>query len=111
MAQRRCRASESQPARPVNPYNALAYRKIIRKPFPVRLLATRIGSEATNSDIKAATRLPDDAIIKFSEERNHELARMIGTTLGHSGYRWRVEKIPTPVGSHRNMIEVWLPKK
>jgi hypothetical protein len=76
-----------------------------------RSLATRIGSEVTSSDIGAATSLPEDAIIKFSEERSHELARKIGKSLGHSGYRWRIEKIPTLVGSHRNMIEVWLPMK
>jgi len=62
-----------------------------------RSLATRIGSEVTSSYIKAATHLPADAIIRFSEERNHELARMIGTSLGHSGYRWRVEKTPTRI--------------
>jgi hypothetical protein len=76
-----------------------------------RSLATRIGSEVTSSDIKAATGLPNDVIIKFSEEKNHEFARMIGKSLGRSGYRWRIEKIPTPVGSQRNTIEVWLPKK
>jgi hypothetical protein len=76
-----------------------------------RSLATRIGSDVRSSDIKAATGLPNDAIIKFSEERNHELAQMIGKSLGHSGYRWRSEKIATRVGSHRNTIEVWLPMK
>jgi hypothetical protein len=76
-----------------------------------RILATRIGSEVTSSDIKTPTSLPDDAMIVFSEERNHEFARMIGKSLGDSGYRWKIEKIPSPVGSHRNMIEVWLPMK
>jgi hypothetical protein len=76
-----------------------------------RSLARRIGSEVTSSDIKAQTSLPDGAIIKFSEKRNHELARMIGKSLGDSGYRWRIEKIPTRVGSHRSRIEVWLPMK
>jgi hypothetical protein len=76
-----------------------------------RSLATRIGSEVTSSDIKALTSLPDDAMIKFSEKRNHELARIIGKSLGDSGYRWRIEKIPSPVGSHRSMVEVWLPMK
>ncbi|WP_158933300.1 hypothetical protein [Acidisphaera sp. S103] len=83
----------------------------LRAKATARILATRIGSEVTISDIKAATGLPNDAIIKFSEGRNHERARMIGKSLGRSGYRWRIEKTPTPVGSHRNMIEVWLPKK
>jgi hypothetical protein len=76
-----------------------------------RSLAARIGSVVTSSDIKAPTSLPDDAMIVFSEERNHEFARMIGKSLGDSGYRWRFEKIPSLVGSHRNMIEVWLPMK
>jgi hypothetical protein len=76
-----------------------------------RSLATRIGSEVTSSDIKTPTSLPDDAMIVFSEERNHEFARMIGKSLGDSGYRWKIEKIPSPVGTHSNMIEVWLPMK
>jgi hypothetical protein len=76
-----------------------------------RSLAAPIGSVVTSSDIKAPTSLPDDAMIVFSEERNHEFARMIGKSLGDSGYRWKIEKIPSPVGSHRNMIEVWLPMK
>jgi hypothetical protein len=75
----------------------------------VRSLAAQSGLEVTSSDIKAPTSLPDRAVITFSEEKNHKLARMIGKSLADSGYRWRIKKIPTPVGSHRNMIEVWLP--
>jgi hypothetical protein len=76
-----------------------------------RNLSARIGSSVTSSDIQARTSLPDDAVIDFSDERNHELARMIGKSLGDSGYRWKIEKIPSPVGTHSNMIEVWLPMK
>jgi hypothetical protein len=65
----------------------------------------------TSSDFKARTDLPDDAVIKFAEERNHALARMIGKSLGVLGYRWRIENTSSSVGSHRNMIEVWLPMK
>jgi hypothetical protein len=76
-----------------------------------RNLAARIGSEVTSSDIEAPASLPDNAMIKFSDERNHKLARMIGKSLGDLGYRWRIEKVPSLVESHRNMIEVWLPMK
>jgi hypothetical protein len=74
-------------------------------------LAALIGSEVRSSDIEAPASLPDNAMIKFSDERNHKLARMIGKSLGDSGYRWRIEKVPSPAGSHRNVIEVWLPMK
>jgi hypothetical protein len=74
-------------------------------------LAARIGSNLTSSDFNAQTNLPNDAVIKFSEERNHALALMIGKSLGDSGYRWKIEKSSSSVGSHRNMIEVWLPMK
>jgi hypothetical protein len=76
-----------------------------------RSLAARIGSNLTSSDFNAGTNLPNDAVIKFSEERNHALARMIGKSLGVSGYRWKIENTSSSVGSHRNMIEVWLPMK
>jgi hypothetical protein len=65
----------------------------------------------TSSDIQARTSLPDDTVINFSDKGNHERARMIGKSLGDSGYRWKIEKIPSPAGSYRNMIEVWLPIK
>jgi hypothetical protein len=76
-----------------------------------RSLAVRIGSNLTSSDFKAQVNLPNDAMIKFSEESHHALARMIGKLLGDSGYRWKIEKTRSSVGSHRNVIEVWLPMK
>ena len=76
-----------------------------------RSLAARIGLNLTSSDFNARANLPNDAVIKFSEERNHALARMIGKSLGDSGYRWKIENTSSSVGSHRNMIEVWLPMK
>jgi hypothetical protein len=45
----------------------------LRGEATARSSATRIGSEVTSSDIKAPTSLPDDAVIKFSEERNPSL--------------------------------------
>jgi hypothetical protein len=76
-----------------------------------RSLAARIDSDLTRSDFNARTDLPNHAVIKFSEEKNHALARMIGKSLGVSGYRWKIENTSSSVGSHRNMIEVWLPMK
>jgi hypothetical protein len=108
-AQAKPEVSELETAKPVllvyYPYGSR------RGEATARSLARRIASEVTSSDIRAPTNLPDEAIIKFSEERNHELGRMIGKSLGDSGYRWKVEKIPTRRGSHRNRIEVWLPMK
>jgi hypothetical protein len=75
-----------------------------------RSLSARINSKLTSSDFEAQTNLPSDAVIKFSEERNHPLARVIGKSLGDSGYRWKIESTSSSVGSHRNMIEVWLPR-
>ncbi|MEA2737284.1 MAG: hypothetical protein QOH05_591 [Acetobacteraceae bacterium] len=76
-----------------------------------RSLAAGIGSNLTSSDFKTGTDSPNDAVIKFSEERNHVLARMIGKSLGVSGYRWKIENTSSSGGSHRNIIEVWLPMK
>jgi hypothetical protein len=76
-----------------------------------RSLAARRSSNFTSSDLKAQTDLPNDAVIKFSEERNRALARMIGKWLGNSGYSWKIENASSSNGSHRNMIEVWLPMK
>ena len=102
-------AAEPETAKPVllvyYPYGSR------RGEATARSLATRIGSEVTSSDIKALTGLPDRAMIKFSDARNHQLARIIGKSLGDSGYRWRIEKIPGPAGSRRDMVEVWLPAK
>jgi hypothetical protein len=75
-----------------------------------RSLSARIDSVLTSSDFEAQINLPNDAVIKFSEERNHALARMIGNSLGDSSYRWKIENTSSAVGSHRNLIEVWLPR-
>jgi hypothetical protein len=76
-----------------------------------RSLTARIGANLASSDIEAQTNLPSDAVIKFSDERNHALARMIGKSLGDSGYSWKIENTSGSVGSQQNMIEVWLPVK
>jgi hypothetical protein len=76
-----------------------------------RSLAARVGPNLIGSEFKAETDLPDDAVIKFSEERNHAVARMIGKSLGDSGYRWKIEKARALIQSDRNIIEVWLPMK
>jgi hypothetical protein len=75
-----------------------------------RSLSARIESNLTSSDFEAQTSVPIDAVIKFSEERNHALARMIGRSLGDLGYRWKIENTFSSVGSGRNVIEVWLPR-
>jgi hypothetical protein len=76
-----------------------------------RSLAARIASNLSSSGFKAQANLSGEAVIKFSEERHHALARMIGKSLGDSGYGWKIEKTSSSVGSHRNIIEVWLPMK
>ena len=101
-------ASESETAKPV----LWAYypRGSSRAEASARSLSARIGSNLTNSDFEAQTNLPNDAVIKFSEERNHALARMIGKSLGASGYKWKIENTSSSVGPHCNMVEVWLPR-
>jgi hypothetical protein len=74
-------------------------------------VAARIGENITSADFKAQTDSPKDAVIRFSEERNHTLARAIGKSLGDSGYRWRIESSASSAGPRRNIVEVWLPAK
>jgi hypothetical protein len=76
-----------------------------------RSLTTRIGSNFVNSDVNAETSPPDTAVIRFSEQRNHSLARIVGKSLGDAGYRWRIENTAGSGASQRNTIEVWLPGK
>jgi hypothetical protein len=85
-------------------------RGSLRAEANARSLSSRITTNLAKSDFEAQSDLPDDAIIKFSEESNHKLARLVGKSLGDSGYRWRIENASTPVGAHRNTIEVWLPR-
>jgi len=85
-------------------------RGSLRAETNARSLSARIDSNLTKSDFAAQSTLPDDAVIKFSEESNHTLARMVGKSLADLGYRWRIENNASPVGAHRNMIEVWLPR-
>jgi hypothetical protein len=74
-------------------------------------LSVRTGSNFANSDFKAQTNLPSDAVVKFSDERDHALARLIGKYLGDAGYKWKIENAAGSVDSRRNLIEVWLPMK
>jgi hypothetical protein len=76
-----------------------------------RSLSARMGSSVTSADFKAQTNPPNGAVIKFSEKKDHALARKIGKSLGDSGYRWKIENSSSSVGPPRNTIEVWLPMK
>jgi hypothetical protein len=100
--------SESETAKPVlwvyYPYGSS------RAEANARILLARIDSNFTGPDVEAQTNVPTDAVIKFSEERNHALARMIGRSLGDLGYRWKIENTSSSVGSGRNVIEIWLPR-
>jgi hypothetical protein len=75
-----------------------------------RSLSARIDSNFAKSDFEAQSTLTDDAVIKFSEEINHKLARVVGKSLGEWGYRWRIENSSSPARTRRNTIEVWLPR-
>jgi hypothetical protein len=73
-------------------------------------LSARLDANLVSSDFQTSADLPTDAVIKFSTEKNHTLARMVGKSLGNWGYRWRIENNSGAIGSHPNMIEVWLPR-
>jgi hypothetical protein len=85
-------------------------RGSLRAETNARSLSTRIGSDLAKSDFEAQPTLPDDAVIKFSDESNHKLARFVGKSLGDMGYRWRIENTSGSAGAVRNKIEVWLPR-
>jgi hypothetical protein len=100
--------SESEAAKPV--LRVYYPHGSSRAEANARILSARIDSNLVGSDFQTRTDLPDDAVIKFSEEKNHTLARMVGKSLGNLGYRWKIENDSGAIGSHRNMIEVWLPR-
>jgi hypothetical protein len=85
-------------------------RGSLRAESNARSLSARLNSNLEKSDFEAQSGLPDEAIIKFAEESNHALARVIGKSLGDLGYRWRIKYSSSPVGAPRNSIEVWLPR-
>jgi hypothetical protein len=85
-------------------------RGSLRAETNARSLSARIDSNLAKSDLETQSILPDDAVIKFSEESNHTLARVVDKSLRDLGYRWRIENSASPVGAHRDMIEVWLPR-
>jgi hypothetical protein len=102
------KAVESEAAKPVlRVYYPLGSS---RGEASARSLSARIGPNVTSSDFESQARVPDVAVIQFSDERNHALARMIGKSLGDSGYPWRIQNTPSSGGLQRNMIEVWLPR-
>jgi hypothetical protein len=76
-----------------------------------RTLFQRIDSSLAGSEFQAQADLPNEAVIGFSEEKNHALARVIGKSLGQAGYRWKIENASASSGSPRNIIEVWLPRR
>jgi hypothetical protein len=73
-------------------------------------LAVRVDANLAKADFEAQSTLPDDAVIKYSGEGGHKLARVVGKSLGDFGYRWRIVNSSSPVGAHGSMIEVWLPR-
>jgi hypothetical protein len=85
-------------------------RGSLRSETNARSLATRIEANFAKSDFEAQSALPDDAVIYFLEESSHNLARVVGKSLGDLGYRWRIVNGSSPAGVHRNMIEAWLPR-
>jgi hypothetical protein len=101
--------SESEKAKPV----LWVYypRGSLRAEVNAWSLSVRTSSNFAHSDFKTQTNLPSDAVIKFSDERNHALARLIGKLLADAGYRWETQNATGSIYSHPNMIEVWLPMK
>jgi hypothetical protein len=73
-----------------------------------RNLAVRVGASITKFDFQTQSQMPEVAVIRFSDERNHALARVIAADLEYS---WRIEKVAGPGGLGRDTIEVWLPSK
>jgi hypothetical protein len=99
--------SESQTAKPV--LRVYYPSGSLHAETNARSLLARVQPDLTRSDAEAQTGLPNEAVIKFSEERNHPLARLIGKSLGILGYRWKIENASGMVDRPRNVIEVWLP--
>jgi hypothetical protein len=82
----------------------------LRAETNARSLSARVDVDLKMFDSESKSALPDDAVIKFSAEGNHTLARTVGKSLGDLGYRWRIENSSDLVAARRNMIEVWLPR-
>jgi hypothetical protein len=101
-------APESQAAKPAlkiyYPYGSS------RAETNARILSARIASTLASFDFQAQTNVPNDVVVKFSEEKNHALARIVGKSLGDLGYRWKIENSSGSAKSHHNLIEVWLPE-
>ena len=82
----------------------------LRAETNARSLLARINVDLTVFASESKSALPDDAVIKFSAESNHALARTVGKSLGDLGYRWRIENSSDLVAARRNFVEVWLPR-
>jgi hypothetical protein len=76
-----------------------------------RSLKAQVGSNVTGVDLNPRSDLPKVAVIRYSQEKNHALARSIGPLLTNMGYSWRIESGATATDSPRGVIEVSLPTK
>jgi hypothetical protein len=74
-------------------------------------LSVRSRSDIASSDFRLQTNASGDALVKFSDERNHAVARLIGKYLGDAGYSWKIVNTTGSADSQRNIVEVWLPTK
>jgi hypothetical protein len=101
--------SESQTARPV--LRVYYPKGSIRAEVNAWSLSVRSGSSFAGSDFMLQTNGSSDAVVKFSGERNHAVARLVGKYLGDAGYSWKIENTTGSADAQRNIIEVWLPMK
>lgn len=61
--------------------------------------------------LKAQADLANVAVVKYTSERSHTLARSFGPLLTSMGYTWRIESGSSSAEPQRNTVEVWLPSK
>jgi hypothetical protein len=76
-----------------------------------RSLKAQMGSNVTSVDLSPRPDVPKVAVIRYSQERHHALARSIGPLLTNMGYTWKIESAASSTDSARGMIEVSLPPK
>ena len=74
-------------------------------------LAAQLGSTFQGSNLDAQVEIPNAAIVKFSEPRNHAFALATGKSLANLGYSWRIDNAYSSGSSQLGVVEVWMPAK
>ena len=77
-----------------------------------KALVAQFGTGFYRVDVYPDPEVPPKALVRYSDQADHDAARTIARTLAGQHYKWRLERHDTaPSAAAPRTVEVWLPSR